>query len=411
MAEKIVALVLAGGKGSRLRTLTDKRSKPAVEFAGKWRIIDFVLNNLVNSGVNQIKVLTQYRAESLIDHLVRFWVQPSFNGPYISFLPAEQGDKDNWYQGTADAVYQNIRPIEKLTDMVTVGVFAGDHIYKVDVADFHKFHNQKRSEFTICAHVVPVQDASGFGIIEVDDNFRVVGFQEKPENPKQIPGRPGYCLASTGNYLIEKESLIRVLTEDAAIESSSHDFGKDIIPAIVERGDPIYVYDLSSHIIKGELDVYWRDVGTLSSYLEAHMDLVGFEPRLNLYNTHWPMRTFPDNLSPAKIVRGAMKDEEGRCMPFQFFILSGGCLVDGASLDGVVLSREVKVMACSIKESVLCSGVTVGAGSRLNRVIVDKEVNIPENTEIGFDENADLERGFVVEDGVTLVPKNYIFPK
>lgn len=397
--KNVLAIVLAGGVGSRLCALTELRSKPAVEFAGKWRLIDFALNNIFNSEINKALILTQTRSQSLIEHVTRFWgIDPLWNRGAI-LVPAQQKLGEEWYRGTADAVYQNIDRIEKERGVDTIAILGADHVYKLDFRTMYQTHVRSNSDFTICLDVVPSQDASGFGVVEVDKDFRIVGFEEKPEVPKEIPGRPGYSFASMGIYLANLSFLKEAVTQNALNPDSGHDFGKDIIPAIIESAR-VFGHDFTAQLIKGERAPYWRDVGTLRSFLDCHMDLVGFEPKLNLYNKDWPMRTYPDNLPPAKTVRATT------C---EFCLDSGGCILDVSYLSHVILGREVHVSESTIKNSVVFSNVTIMKGCNIQNTIIDKNVKVPPETWIGYDEKHDNERRLCVKDGITLVPKGYKF--
>lgn len=397
--KNVLALVLAGGAGSRLFDLTAVRSKPAVEFAGKWRLIDFALNNIFNSEIDKALVLTQTRSQSLISHIQRFWgMDPLWNRGAI-IVPAQQKLGDEWYRGTADAVYQNIDMLEKERGIDTVAILGADHVYKLDFRTMHETHARSNADFTICLDVVRSEDAHGLGVVEVDESFRIIGFEEKPEFPKEIPGRPGFCYVSMGIYLVGLSFLKKVVTENAVNPDSGHDFGKDIIPSVIGSAR-VFGHDFSAHLIKGEREPYWRDAGTLRSFLDCHMDLAGFEPKLNLYNTHWPMRTYPDNLPPAKTVRATT---------YEFCLDSGGCILDASYLSHVVMGREVRVMQSTVKNSVIFSNVKIGKDCSIQNTIIDKNVVVPPKTWIGFDEKHDTDRGFRVVDGITLVPKGYKF--
>lgn len=399
--KNILALVLAGGAGSRLHDLTAKRSKPAVEFAGKWRLIDFALNNIFNSEINKALVLTQTMQQSLITHLTKFWaLDPLWNRGALS-VPAQQKLGDEWYRGTADAVYQNLDMLEKEKGIDTVAILGADHVYKLDFRNMYATHARSNADFTICLDVAPSEDAHGLGVVEADEDFRIVGFHEKPEFPEkfEIPGHPGFVFVSMGIYLANLSFLKEVVTQNAMNPDSGHDFGKDIIPSIVASAK-VFGHDFTAHLIKGEREPYWRDVGTLRSFLDCHMDLAGFEPKLNLYNKHWPMRTYPDNLPPAKTVRGTT---------LEFCLNSGGCIFDASYLSHAVLGREVHVSQSSIKHSVIFSNVTVMRDCNIQNTIVDKNVIIPPGNWIGFDEKDDTDRGFRTVDGITLIPKGYKF--
>lgn len=399
--KKVLALVLAGGVGSRLYELTARRSKPAVEFAGKWRLIDFALNNIFNSEINKALVLTQTRSQSLISHLQRFWGMDALWNRGAIIVPAQQKLGEEWYRGTADAVYQNIDMLENERGVDTVAILGADHVYKLDFRTMYETHIGSKSDFTICLDVVPSHGAHGLGVVVVDKDFRVIGFVEKPEHPEnfEIPGRPGFVFVSMGIYLVKLSFLKKIVTENAVNPDSGHDFGKDIIPSIIDSAR-VFGHDFTAHLIEGEREPYWRDVGTLASFLDCHMDLAGFEPKLNLYNKHWPMRTYPDNLPPAKTVRLTTSE---------FCLDSGGCILDGSYLNHAVLGREVRVVQSAIKHSVVFSNVVIGANCNIQNTIIDKNVVVPPGTWIGHNVQDDEAHGFRVVEGITLIPKGYKF--
>ena len=328
----VLGMIMAGGEGSRLYALTKERAKPAVYFGGKYRIIDFVLNNFINSGVFKIKVLTQFKSDSLIKHLTTGWNLNRMLGQFIDPVPAQMRTGKKWYQGTADAVFQNINLIED-ENPDYVAVFGADHIYKMDISQMLNFHRQVGAVGTIAAIPRPIEEASGFGIIEVDHSNRMIGFQEKPKNPKPMPGNPGMALASMGNYIFNRKFLVRELYNDATISVSSHDFGKDIIPKIYPEY-PIYVYDFSNNNIPGDLPEqsnYWEDVGTLEAYYQANMTLRDVVPDINLYNEFWPIRTAPAQSPPAKFVFDGENKEKRRGEAIDS-IVSGGCIISGGKV-------------------------------------------------------------------------------
>ena len=300
-----LVMILAGGEGKRLFPLTQDRAKPAVPFGGRYRIIDFVLNNFINSGFYRIKVLTQYKSDSLNKHITRGWNLSPFLNQYVDLVPAQMRTGGSWYKGTADAVYQNIFHIhDESPDYVCV--FGGDHIYKMDVWQMLKFHKKNKAELTISAIPIPIEDAHEFGIIEVDENWRLTGFVEKPQTPpKSIPNNPKMCLASMGNYIFNKNTLVNALEKDSKIENSNHDFGKNVIPMLLEEGKRIFIYNFADNTFAGMTDKekgYWRDVGCIDAYWQANMDLLDYEPELNLYSKDWPLRTFNYNYPPAKFI-------------------------------------------------------------------------------------------------------------
>lgn len=404
-----LVMILAGGEGKRLYPLTKDRAKPAVPFGGRYRIIDFVLNNFINSGFFKIKVLTQYKSDSLNKHITRGWALSPFLNQYVDLAPAQMRTGSDWYRGTADAIYQNIFHITDENPKY-VCIFGGDHIYKMDVSQMLDFHKLNISDLTISAIPIPIEEAHEFGIIEVDDNWRLTNFVEKPKDkPKSIPGNPNMCLASMGNYIFDKDTLLRALDEDFHVESSSHDFGKNVIPMLLQENKRIFVYNFASNTFAGMTDAergYWRDVGSIDAYWQANMDLLDSAPELNLYSREWPIRTFNYNYPPAKFVWS----EGDRVGMATNSMVSEGCIVSGGGLSRCVLSPRVRVNSYSqISESILMENVEIGRYSRIKRAIVDKNVNIPPNTRIGFNREDDERRGFYVSPGgVTVVPKGAI---
>lgn len=407
--EKILTMILAGGQGKRLFPLTRDRAKPAVPFGGRYRIIDFVLNNFVNSGFYNIKVLTQYKSDSLNKHISRGWDLASSIGQYVDLVPAQMRTDGNWYKGTADAIYQNINQIED-DGFKTVCIFGGDHIYKMDVRQMLNYHYNNDADLTISAIPIPIELASEYGIMEVDDNWRLTGFIEKPQTPpKTIPGDNTKCLASMGNYIFKSDILIKELIEDSKNENSNHDFGKNIIPTMLEKGYKIQIYNFATNEFPGMTESekgYWRDVGNIDSYWQANMDLIDYNPELNLYSKEWPLRTFNYNFPPAKFVW----DEEQRVGVAKNSLVSEGCIISGGSLSRCVLSPKVHIKSYSnIQDSILLESVTIGRYSQIKRAIIDKNVEIPPYTKIGFDREEDLRRGFYVSNGgITVVPKDAI---
>ena len=303
--DNALVMILAGGEGKRLYPLTKDRAKPAVPFGGRYRIIDFVLNNFINSGFFKIKVLTQYKSDSLNKHITRGWTLSPFLNQYVDLAPAQMRTGNDWYKGTADAIYQNIFHITD-EDPRYVCIFGGDHIYKMHVDQMLEFHKEKQADLSISGIPIPIEEASEFGIMEVDDNWRLINFVEKPNyRPKSIPGNPNMCLASMGNYIFDKEILLDALNRDAAKEDSSHDFGKNVIPMLLGEGKNIYVYNFAQNTFPGMSPAeqgYWKDVGSIDAYWQANMDLLSYNPELNLYSKEWPLRTFNYNYPPAKFV-------------------------------------------------------------------------------------------------------------
>lgn len=404
-----LVMILAGGEGKRLYPLTRDRAKPAVPFGGRYRIIDFVLNNFINSGFYKIKVLTQYKSDSLNKHITRGWALSPFLNQYVDLAPAQMRTGSDWYRGTADAIYQNIFHINDESPKY-VCIFGGDHIYKMDVSQMLAFHKENCADLTISAIPIPIEEAHEFGIIEVDDNWRLTNFVEKPkEKPKSIPGNPDFCLASMGNYIFDKEILLNALNEDYVIETSNHDFGKNVIPMLLEQGKRIYIYNFASNTFPGITDAergYWRDVGSIDAYWQANMDLLDSNPELNLYSREWPLRTFNYNYPPAKFVWS----EGDRVGMATNSMVSEGCVVSGGGLSKCVLSPRVRVNSYSqISESILMENVEIGRYSRIRRAIIDKNVTIPPHTRIGFNREEDEQRGFYVSNGgITVVPKGAI---
>ncbi len=398
----LLGIILAGGAGQRLQPLTSIRAKPAVPFGGKYRIIDFVLNNFVNSGIQNIKILVQTLSQPLINHVSNMWPSAPMYNCFVQSIPAQKRMGEDWYKSTADAVYQNLNMFRDNPKFNRAAIFSGDHVFKMDVSQLDRYHMDKCADFTISAMVVKSELASRFGILQVDDQCRVIGFEEKPEHPKEIPGRPGFCLTSMGNYIANIPALIEVLSEDAKVEKSTHDFGKDVIPFMLKKGMRLFAYDFADNRVPGEEQVYWRDVGTIRSFWEANMDLVSIEPQLNLYNMLWPIKTSPDFTPPAKwVFRQSLLDNA---------IISGGCIVTQSEIGDSVLSQRVRVeKGAVIQESVIFAGVTISEGARIRRAIIDKNVMIPPHTHIGYSPEEDEARGFKVSEGITVVPKNYVF--
>ena len=407
--EDALVMILAGGEGKRLYPLTKDRAKPAVPFGGRYRIIDFVLNNFINSGFYKIKVLTQYKSDSLNKHITRGWALSPFLNQYVDLCPAQMRTGNDWYRGTADAIYQNIFHITD-EDPRYVCIFGGDHIYKMKVSQMLDFHKEKKADLSISAIPIPIEEASEFGIMEVDDDWRLVNFVEKPQTkPKSIPGHPELCLASMGNYIFDKEILLDSLNKDANIESSHHDFGKDVIPMMLSEGKNIYVYNFAANSFPGMEPAeqgYWRDVGSIDAYWQANMDLLAYSPELNLYSKEWPLRTFNYNYPPAKFVW----EEGDRVGMATNSMVSEGCIISGGGLSHCVLSPKVRINSySSVTDSILMEQVEVGRYSQIRKAIIDKNVVIPPHTKIGFDREEDLKRGFHVSaGGVTVVPKGAI---
>jgi glucose-1-phosphate adenylyltransferase len=394
-----VALILAGGRGSRLYELTNWRAKPAVYFGGKLRIIDFPLSNCINSGVRRIGVATQYKAHSLIRHLVHGWT--GFRSPdreFVEILPASQRTGDDWYLGTADAVFQNL-DILRTHQPRFVLILAGDHVYKMDYGGFLAFHSEKKADMTVCCIEVPVEEAAGqFGVMTVDESGRVIGFNEKPEKPASIPGREGICLASMGNYVFNTEFLYEQVIKDADTPGSDHDFGKNIIPSII---DSYHVYAYPFRDPKTGEQAYWRDVGTLDAYWEANMELVSIVPQLDLYDKDWPILTDVVQTPPAKFVF----DHTDRRGEATESMVSGGCIISGASVKRSLIFSNCKLHSYSrISDSLILPECEILDGCTIQGAIIDRGCVVPEGMQIGVNLDDDRARGFrVTERGHTLV--------
>lgn len=400
----VLAVVLAGGKGSRLEPLTRDRAKPAVPFGGIYRIIDFALSNCLNSGIRQMLVLTQYKAMSLDRHINLGW-RRFFCwelGEFIDIVPPQQRIDEHWYQGTADAVYQNIYAIEKHHPQYVV-ILAGDHIYKMNYRTMVEYHQAKNADLTIAALRVPRDDARQFGVIEVDADDRIVGFEEKPPEPKPIPGDDGHCLASMGIYVFNARFLFEQLCHDATDPGSAHDFGRNIIPSVI-RDYRVFAFPFRDENRKE--DAYWRDVGTIDAYYDANMDLVEIDPQLNLYDADWPIRTYQPILPPPKFVFGSDPESPRRGQAIDSIVCQG-TIISGGTVKRCVVGPRVRVNSyASVEESILFQGVSVGRHARVRRAILDKGVRIPEGVEIGFDPELDRQRGFTVSDGgIVVIPK------
>lgn len=399
-----LAVILAGGRGERLEPLTRDRAKPAVPFGGTYRIIDFTLSNCLNSGLRKMLLLTQFKSMSLDRHINLGW-RRFFSrdlDEFIDVVPPQQRIYAQWYQGTADAVYQNIYTIEKEQPEYIV-VLAGDHIYKMDYCTMVDYHKEVDADLTIGALRVDQQAAHQFGIMETDKDQRVVGFEEKPSEPKAIPGSDGDCLASMGIYVFKARFLFEQLLEDANRRNSSHDFGKDIIPSIIES-HRVFAFPFRQSNEKD--DAYWRDVGTLDAYYDANSDLVAVKPELNLYDQEWPIRTYQRVLPPPKFVFSGLggSGRKGHAMDS---IVCAGCIVSGGKVVGSVLGPCVRINSYSlVEDSILFDSVRVGRRARIRRAIIEKDVQIPEGTDVGYDLEKDRARGFTVSPGgVVVIPR------
>jgi glucose-1-phosphate adenylyltransferase len=408
----VLAIVLAGGEGRRLWPLTVDRAKPAVPMAGRYRLVDFVLSNMVNSGLLKIKVLTQYKSDSLTSHIARGWRLPAMLDFYVEAVPAQQRLGRDWFKGSADATFQSLNVITD-EDPDYVAVFGGDHMYKMDVRQMVDAHRATQADATVAVIPVPLEEARAFGVLEVDDRWKVVSFDEKPAHPRPMPGRPGYALASMGNYIFNTQALVEELASDASNESA-HDFGRNILPDMVARRREVYAYDFSSNEIPGADEAergYWRDVGTIAAYWQANLDLVQVVPSFDLYNERWPIRTWTRPLPPAKFVFADPADGSGhaRMGIATDSLVSEGCVISGGRIDRTICSPQVRINSFAhVEESILLDGVDVGRYARVRRAIVDKGVRIPPHAEVGYDPDADARR-FTVSDGIVVVPKGYKF--
>jgi glucose-1-phosphate adenylyltransferase len=391
-----LALILAGGRGSRLKHLTLWRAKPAVPFGGKFRIIDFPLSNCLNSGIRRIAVLTQYKAHSLIRHIQQGWgFLRAELGEFVELVPAQQRIKTSWYTGTADAVFQNL-DIIRSHEPEYVLILAGDHIYKMDYGPMLAYHVAKGADLTIGAIEVPLEQAKAFGVMAVNDDWQVTSFAEKPDNPQPVPGHDDTALASMGIYIFNTLFLYEQLIRDSDTSSSTHDFGKDIIPRIIDKYRAV-AYAFRDE--KGE-QAYWRDVGTVDAFWQANMELVGVTPELNLYDQTWPIWTYQAQLPPAKFV---FDDDNRRGMAVDSMV-SGGCIISGAEVRHSLLFSNVVVNAgSSLRDCVVLPDVEVGQNCRLRKVVVDRSCRIPDGTVIGENPQEDAERYYVSPDGVVLV--------
>lgn len=392
-----IALILAGGRGSRLKHLTQWRAKPAVPFGGKFRIIDFPLSNCVNSDIRQIAILTQYKSHSLIRHIQQGWnFLRAELGEFVELVPAQQRIATSWYTGTADAVFQNLDIIRSY-DVSYVLILAGDHIYKMDYGPMLASHVETRADMTIGCIEVPVEMARAFGVMSVDDDWMVTAFDEKPEDPQPVPGSTDTALVSMGIYVFNTHFLFEQLLKDAYVSSSSHDFGKDIIPSAISKYR-VNAYPFRDPETGG--DIYWRDVGTIDAFWEANMELIGVTPDLNLYDEDWPIWTYQAQLPPAKFI---FNDEGRRGMAVDSMV-SGGCIISGASIKHSLLFSNVTVSAWStVEDCVVLPDVEIGEHCQLRKVVVDKGCRIPDNTVIGEDPAEDARRFYISENGVIVV--------
>ena len=399
--DDILVILLAGGAGERLFPLTKERAKPAVYFGGPYRIVDFTLSNCINSGLRRIFIATQYKSLSLNRHIRMGWnVVSEELGEFIEILAPQKRVGEHWYLGTADAVYQNLYSITRETPSHVI-VLSGDHVYKMDYAKMLRYHVDKNADATIATIEVPMSDSGRFGIVGVDASERVTEFQEKPTQPIPVPGAHDVALASMGIYIFKSDVLVRALEEDATRPDSQHDFGRNIIPSLIQ-GAPVYSYRFYDENKKASK--YWRDIGTLDAYFEASMDLCQVNPEFNLYDPEWPLRTYQPQAPPAKFV---FAEQGRRCGQALDSIISSGCIVSGSRVSGSILCPNVRVHSfCDIEQAILMPGVRVGRHANIRRAIIDRDVLIPRGAQIGFDLDEDRRRHTVTEGGVVIVTAN-----
>jgi glucose-1-phosphate adenylyltransferase len=403
MMRKVLTFIMAGGKGERLYPLTRDRTKPAVPFGGIYRIIDFTLSNCINSGLRRIFLLTQYKSESLQRHIRLGWnILPSELGQYIELLPAQQRIGDSWYLGTADAIYQNLYTVvAEQPDEVLI--LAGDHIYKMNYYTMIDFHRDQKADLTVGVVEVDKEKAPNLGVVEVDNLGGVVGFQEKPQTPKTIPGQSERIFASMGIYVFEACVIKQELHDDAHKSSSHHDFGKDIIPQMLKKGLKICAYNFRDENKKEAK--YWRDIGTIDAYYEANMDLIQVEPVFNLYDQEWPIRTYQEQFPPLKTVHSG-EEITGRVGLALDSIVSNGCVISGGRVQRSILSPNVRVNSyAQVCDSILMEGVIVARYAKIKRAIIDKDVNIPQGIVIGYEPAEDKKKFHVTESGIVVVAK------
>jgi len=408
-APKVLAIVLAGGEGKRLMPLTAARAKPAVPFGGTFRLVDFALSNLVNSGYLHVIVLTQYKSHSMDRHIARTWRMSPLLGNYVAPVPAQQRRGKHWYLGSADAIYQCVNIIEDEKPDI-VAIVGADHVYRMDFSQMVDQHIASGAEFSVAGIRQPIELADQFGVIDVgaDQPDRIRAFLEKPSDPEGLPDSPGEILASMGNYVASADALLEALALDADNDESMHDMGGDIVPHFVNKGTCGF-YDFGDNDVAGSTDRdrdYWRDVGTIDSYYDAHMDLIAVEPIFNVYNDQWPLHQGLITHPPAKFIHS----EEGRVGHAADSIVSPGVIVSGATVTGSVLSPDVRLHSwATVSDSILLDGVIVNRHAQVHRAIVDKNVVVEEGARIGIDREKDLERGFTVsESGLTVVPKGTV---
>jgi glucose-1-phosphate adenylyltransferase len=398
LTRQTLALVLAGGRGSRLEDLTKWRAKPAVPFGGKFRIIDFPLSNCINSGISQVGVITQYKSHSLMRHIQRGWgFLRSEMGEFVELLPAQQRIETSWYEGTANAVLQNLDIIRSHNPEYVL-ILAGDHVYKMDYGTMLAAHVEQEADVTVGCIEVPLEDARAFGVMSVDDKLRITEFVEKPDNPKPMPGQPDKALASMGIYVFSTKILFDELLRDHELSTlSSHDFGKDIIPSIIER---LRVSAFPFRDPVNNKPAYWRDVGTIDSLWQANMELIGISPELNLYDSEWPIWTYQEQMPPAKFVF----DDDNRRGYAVDSMVAGGCIVSGAQVQRSLLFSKVIVHSfCTVEDTVIFPDVDIARNCKIRRAVIDRGCRIPEGTRIGYDAEQDAKRFYVSPKGIVLV--------
>jgi len=402
----LLAMILAGGEGRRLDPLTRERAKPAVPFGGRYRIIDFVLSNLANSGILKMKVLVQYKSESLNTHIQRAWRLTALLNQYVEIVPAQMRVGPKWFEGSADAIYQNLNIItDEEPDYLFV--FGADNIYRMDVRQMLDEHLDKKADLTIAAIPVPVEEAKEFGIIEVDADGRVIGFVEKPKGSvRTVPGDPTKCLASMGNYLFTTDALVQEIVRDAGDPNSAHDFGKSIVSSMYQR-KRVYAYDFAKNVVPGQSERergYWRDVGSIEAYYQANMDLVAVDPIFSLYNYDWPIYTVQYNYPPAKFV--FRLESEGRVGQSTNSLISEGVIISGGQVHHSIVSPRVRVNSYAVVEdSIIFENVNIGRHCKIRKAIIDKHVDIPAGTTIGYDLEKDRRQFHVTDNGIVIIPK------
>lgn len=401
---KLTTLIMAGGRGERLFPLTRDKAKPAVTFGGIYKIIDFTLSNCINSGIRQIYVLTQYGSFSLDQHLRMAWevVNPEM-GEYIYSIPPQQVTVNRWYRGTADSIYQNISILQnERPDYVLI--LSGDHVYKMNYMEMLHYHREKRADMTAACVEFPRAESSGFGILHVDSDRRIINFLEKPKDPPGIPGNPEYSLANMGIYIFNTEVLVQEVIRDARLPESDHDFGKNIIPSMVQRAMRVYSYSFRDENKKETS--YWRDIGRIDAYFEANMDLVTIDPLFNLYDPHWPIRTYQRQSPPAKTIFGGDPGHI-RAASVEDSLISNGCIISGATVQRSILSPNVRVdYYAEVTDSILFDDVHIGPRARVRRAIIEEGVKVPAGYTIGYDREMDARRFPISDGGVVIVPNN-----